>query len=201
MRRFSTPNQEQQIEYLKQKGAHIDTFESLTICTYITTIRGKEYPAAVIFRGKSKKPLLEGYFSQGWEVFANRILDIKEAELDQIERDRKYQAEKKARYEKACAEIKVGDIYYNSWGYEQTNVDFYLVTGRPSKCFVELTPIGMTTVGEPTSWCSDRVIANPDAKIGDPERRKINAYGGISLGRHYSASKWDGRPTHRSWGY
>lgn len=201
MRRFSTPNQEQQIEYLTKKGAHVETYETLTIAYTEVTIKGKDYPAVTIFRGKSKNPILNCYFAQGLDRMMERVLEIKEGEQDRILADEKYKSEKKERYEKACKEIKEGDIFYNSWGYEQTNVDFYIVTGRPSKCFVELTPIACKTVGEPTSWCSDRVTANPNAKIGDPERRKINQYGGISLSRGYSASKWDGGNLHRSWGY
>ncbi len=37
-------------------------------------------------------------------------------------------------------EIKVGDIFYTSWGYEQTNVKFWQVVKRTAKS-VRLRPI------------------------------------------------------------
>ena len=36
---------------------------------------------------------------------------------------------------------KIGDLFYSSWGYEQTNIDFYQVTDV-TKRMVGLTPIG-----------------------------------------------------------
>ena len=29
--------------------------------------------------------------------------------------------------------IKIGDIFYNSWGYDQTNIDFYQVVATTAK--------------------------------------------------------------------
>ncbi len=36
-----------------------------------------------------------------------------------------YKAEKKAKANEAFKDVKVGDIFYTSWGYDQTNVEFY----------------------------------------------------------------------------
>ena len=42
--------------------------------------------------------------------------------------------------------IKVGDIFYTSWGYDQTNVDFYEVVGlTPSGKSVKLHSIAATS--------------------------------------------------------
>ena len=37
--------------------------------------------------------------------------------------------------------IKVGDIFVSSWGYDQTNVDFYQVVKLVGKSTIELLPI------------------------------------------------------------
>jgi hypothetical protein len=39
-----------------------------------------------------------------------------------------------------CPMPKVGDLFYSSWGYDQTNIDFYQVTTVRNK-MVGLTPI------------------------------------------------------------
>jgi hypothetical protein len=48
-----------------------------------------------------------------------------------------------------CPMPKVGDLFYSSWGYEQTNIDFYQVTAVNKK-MVDLTPIaGERKYGQP----------------------------------------------------
>ncbi len=42
--------------------------------------------------------------------------------------------------------VKVGDIFVESWGYDQTNVDFYQVT-KTMKKMVEIKPIWGKQVG------------------------------------------------------
>ena len=39
------------------------------------------------------------------------------------------------------AGVKVGDVFVDSWGWEQTNIDFYQVVGLRGKSSVELRPI------------------------------------------------------------
>ena len=43
--------------------------------------------------------------------------------------------------------VKEGDVFVESWGYDQTNVDFYQVTGTTKK-MVEIKPIDGKLVGE-----------------------------------------------------
>ncbi len=43
--------------------------------------------------------------------------------------------------------VKVGDIFVEDWGYDQTNVDFYQVT-KTTKKMVEIKPIAGKMVGE-----------------------------------------------------
>lgn len=53
--------------------------------------------------------------------------------------------------------VQPGDIFYCSWGYDQTNVDFYVVT-RVTTAKAEVLPIGSKLVGD-GGW---KVVANPD---------------------------------------
>ena len=97
--------------------------------------------------------------------------------------------------------VKVGDLYYTSWGYEQTNIDFYKVVGLVGKATAEIVKIGSITT-ETTSWGSDRVKPNPEVTIGEPFRVRITAYG-LSMGKtvgHATKTTLD-KDYHRSWYY
>ena len=55
--------------------------------------------------------------------------------------------------------VKVGDIFYMSWGYEQTNVDFFRVEALKGKTQVVLKEVKLKMIEDKaTSWASaDRV--------------------------------------------
>lgn len=91
-----------------------------------------------------------------------------------------------------------GDILYCSWGYEQTNVDFYKVTKVLSKHFVEICKISHKSV-ESTGWASDTVVADPETVVGPPMRKKANNTNSVRLSSFEYAMKYDGKPLHRSW--
>jgi hypothetical protein len=88
---------------------------------------GKSYLLAFI--GKAKKPA-------AYYAFRNQELRDKYLGelLDRREKDLAYKAERAAAVAaekaKAVELVKVGDIFVCSWGWEQTNVDFYEVTAK-----------------------------------------------------------------------
>ena len=79
---------------------------------------------------------------------------------------------------------KVGSIFSTSWGYDQTNVEFYEVTERPSPHFVVIREIGQNVEAE--SWSSNRVTPAPGRYIGDPIRKKITPNGLIKIDHIYA---------------
>ena len=61
------------------------------------------------------------------------------------------EAEKIARREAnkgGTAEINLGDVFYTSWGYDQTNVDFFQVVGYKGKTMLKLRKIAKEQVTE-----------------------------------------------------
>lgn len=106
--------------------------------------------------------------------------------------------------------IKVGDIFKATWGYDQTNVDFYVVTRLTPK-MVELQECGYKTVGDPTSWASDNVAPDPEKRIGGTFLRRPSVYGAGTIRREpcvmvsinsvsVAAKMFDvNEVTHRSW--
>lgn len=70
--------------------------------------------------------------------------------------------------------INVGDIFKSTWGYDQTNVDFYVVTRKTAK-MIELQECGRKSLGQ-TSWASDKVIPDPDTRLGGKFLRRPTIY-------------------------
>ena len=121
-----------------------------------------------------------------------------------IEMAKEYKAEQKLSKEKDKAEffesIKVGDIFVDSWGYDQTNVDFYLVT-KKLKASIKIVKIGSKIVS--TSIGTEMVVPVKDAVIGE-ERTKIPQDGYIKTSSYSLARPWDGKPmreTAAGWGH
>jgi len=121
-----------------------------------------------------------------------------------VEMANEYKAEQKLKRENEKAEffesIKVGDIFVDSWGYDQTNVDFYLVT-KKLKASIKIVKIGSKVVA--TSIGSEKVVPVPDAVIGE-EKTKVPQDGYIRTHSFSTARLWDGKPRHETasgWGH
>ena len=111
---------------------------------------------------------------------------------------------------------KVGDILYSSWGYDQTNIDFYAVR-KVSDSSVWIQKIQSKVVAI-TGWAHQDVMpvdssqyevrdyeAGPEVYITKTypiKRKKIqpstfSGYG-VSINSYASAFLWDGKPLGQS---
>jgi hypothetical protein len=94
--------------------------------------------------------------------------------------------------------IAIGTIFESSWGYDQTNVDFYKVTGKTAK-FITLQKVGSKIVQE-TGWAESVVIPG-ETEIGKPFKRKVQTFAWgvyVSISDYASASPWAGKPVRQS---
>lgn len=98
--------------------------------------------------------------------------------------------------------LKVGDVLYYSWGYDQTNVDFFEVVSTTAKT-VSVRAIG----GEQKSDAgvgpmSGHVIPRPGHYCGEPTTKRVcpesDGPGYLHMA-HGIASRWDGTPQYVSW--
>ncbi len=153
---------------------------------------------------RAKKSLTIGYYATETErAEACKVWMLKADELE-ADKQTKMQARrdaKKAESANAKKGFKVGDIVYSSWGYEQTNIDFYRITKR-TKCFATLQPLGSSVVNSP-QWAVDNVVPGGEltGKQGEPFRGRIGVYGGkeTSINVKYQvASLWNGNPLTQS---
>lgn len=151
-------------------------------------------PSAIGYAGKSKKSTWYFSFSneKQFQEKMNRFLEgLEQHELAKV----KWRAERAA-YD-ARSEYKAGDIVYNSWGYEQTNIDYYQVLEVSAK-FLKLRPIASRmTDSEQSQSMSGRCEPIPDQFTGEAMKRGVSK-GGVNF-KHGCGSKYDGRPRYCSW--
>lgn len=98
--------------------------------------------------------------------------------------------------------IEVGHVFATSWGYEQTNVEFFEVTRLIGKNTVELREVGQVTTE--TGMTSGRTMPRLGHYTGEAfERRVSMSYGNPSVRIHSSANGhlWNGKPKSYSWGH
>lgn len=89
----------------------------------------------------------------GLEEYAEQVRKEEPAEEKKAE---KKAAEKVNKYG-----VKVGDVFFDSWGYEQTNIDFYQVVGLRGTTQIILAAIGKE--GRAIGFCSEMVKPKKDA--------------------------------------
>ena len=68
--------------------------------------------------------------------------------------------------------IKVGDLFYDSWGYEQTNIDFYEVVGLKGKCTAIIRKVKNDYISG-YGW-SGKTRALPGQYVGQPYTVRTN---------------------------
>jgi hypothetical protein len=158
------------------------------VYTY-TTANGKV--GAMAFHGKAAKP--------DWH-FAFTNEEHRTKKVAEFFANRKSWADYKAQgraERQAPHTLKVGDILVSSWGYDQTNIDFYQVT-RVMKSSVEIRQIKSKSGPEEgfmTAYCT----ADKDNFCGEPMLKRANSTNSVSIASYASASPWDGKPERYSW--
>ena len=69
--------------------------------------------------------------------------------------------------------VQVGDVFVCSWGYDQTNIDYYQVT-RVMGAMVEVREIARQS--EQTEWLQGNCVPAPGKFIGKSMRKKISVW-------------------------
>lgn len=121
---------------------------------------------------------------------------------DEAKAKRKQKAKEAQKALSAAEFYKVGDVVYCSWGFEQTQVDFYRVI-RVLPKQIEVAELYQKTVeGSEMShgMACDRVPDNELRPNGDKYRLTVRPGGDLSkISSFQYPHKWDGLPKYRSW--
>lgn len=148
------------------------------------------------FAGKSNKPLWHYAFG----TQSNRIEEIRKT----IEIRKNYLDSKKQRQDEKANFVhglKVGDIMVCSWGYDQTNIDFYQVTDVRGKNVV-IREIATKVVGD-EGGPSERVMPALGHFVGEPMTKRPGGSTGhpsVKVHSFASAHLWDGQPERQTGG-
>lgn len=189
-------NQEANIEFYKNH------YQDVVMSSYgrdkiMRATDKKDRPVLLVWQGKQKNPYSHYYYNS-LERREEKIAEIKKIEDMIAER----KAEQKAERSKA-PEFEVGDIFSDSWGYDQTNVDFYECIEKPSAHYGIFREIGADRVeGSEGHDCCQLVPAPGrylDGRKGEPMRLKVQfQYGAVRIKtRSYShAAKTDPTESH-----
>lgn len=96
-----------------------------------------------------------------------------------------------------AGQFDVGQILYSSWGYDQTNVDFYRIEQRRGN-FVTLQELESAESSDGAQSMTGRVVPlEPHQARGEPIRRKVHAMPGttfVKINSYAFAYPWDGTP-------
>lgn len=153
------------------------------------------YPALMAFSGRANKPAIhKAYLSEEDRktAFGNIIENTRSSKIRKEEyKDRQTQT----------TTLEVGDILDSSWGYEQTNVDFYQVTAVVGKRTIKIRKISHEMVEDSmiSHGMACDVVPVKDSFIGEEMTKVVTSGDHISFNSYRGASKWNGRPCYNSW--
>ena len=160
--------------YIPKGAVKVSDKQSDAVAYVYTQVPGRF--SAAIFFGKQAKPYSKYYY----RTEAQRDGAIASA-FEARRTTTAYKAERQAKRKAFVHSYKVGDLFRRSWGYDQTNVDYYEVT-EVSGRMVTVREIGQVCV-ETGNMCG-QTTPQPGKFTGEPKRClaqdgsiKINHYG------------------------
>ena len=156
------------IRYVPQGYSLLAKDERFGFEVYGNSMAGKSY--AICFRGKAIKPAWH-YSFKSEDAMRKQIEDTLRNEMDSADR----KAKRKAEYRAACAshDVKPGDIFRASWGYDQTNIDYFQIISVSGQ-MATICAIGCEA--EETGFMQGESVPALDCFIGEPFQKKIQKY-------------------------
>lgn len=194
--------------YIPTKAAYLNIKktiwkEMLEIYTYESKHKSSVF-CLLIFKGKGQKPWFHGSYSRD---------DLRLTTIENVKRNLRADIERKEAAREARKTFKnpyeAGDIFYSSWGYDQTNLDFYQVIKTTPKTLTlrpissERTKGGGCSMSEYRSALKDQFHGEPfrasiSVQIGENGKTNHYVVGKNIFGGHM-AFLWDGKPKYCSW--
>lgn len=195
MRRRFQPTRENFIP----KGAIKITPKGLDLVIYLYSDRGGQ-PCALAFGGKRSKPDLHVRYSKP----ERREAHLRE-HVENARRVAEYKAEQQAKRTGFKHSFKVGNILHHSWGWEQTNCEFYQVieTTPGTITFRELTQRAVPDSQQKHGMAENRLPV-PGSFLDDAQpitkrpQYQQDGPGNVPM-KHGCCSLWDGRSKYCSW--
>lgn len=157
---------------------------------YATDDSSRYYLLAFIGRALKPDRRMSGYY-RSTEARGGAIARMAEGRAAHHAAAAIRQAERKTPHT-----LQRGNVLYTSWGYEQTNSEFYEVTGVAGS-MVELRQVAATL--DETGSMQGRKTALPGRYVGEPIRRRPRSNNSVRINDVCDAWLWDGRARSVSW--
>ena len=161
--------------------------------------REDDKPVAIAFPIKGKNSIWY-YGFRSKESMQKKIDGLIESRIKWKEEVKKRRAE---RYQPH--NVKVGDVFYSSWGYDQTNIDWFQVDKLIGKNKITVVPLGSKFVGNTPEGFDDKVVpggqSNRNDLIKGSKNYIVNMEGGrpsFSVNSFARAYPWDGTPKYET---
>ena len=153
----------------------------------------KQQFCAIAYRGKA--------YHNAWHyayATAEKRAEQISSWLDGERQEAKRKAERQLKRKAERLELKPGDILHYSWGYEQTNCEFWQVVKVTAKT-ATIREIGSKSTGrENGNSMSEYLLPCPGQFFGPEIRRRCCGPKGVNM-RHGTADLWGGQPMYSSW--
>lgn len=169
------------------EGAELREFPAARMIAYC--YEGKFGPAFVVYKGRQTKAFAHFYYPTSAQR-DTALLCIVEREAAAVQVSAKNAAAR-------VHGLTVGDVLYESYGYEQTNVNFYQVVRVPSAISVVVIAIAKDTIEHKDLAMTGTVTPKIDCfAAGGKEHMRRAVDAGIVNGFSGSGclKKWDGKP-------
>lgn len=144
-------------------------------------------PYAIGFSGSGSKPFFHTRYTKP-EARATQIQGYIQNSLAAA----KEKADRAAARKEYTHNLSVGDILEGSWGYDQTNVEFYEVIEIVSDKTVKIREIAQESVTNST------VKPRPGVYTGPVLKKLITHGGSAKINSSVSVYKWDGSPCYQT---
>lgn len=152
-------------------------------------------PSVRVFYGKQSKPVVACYYLARKGMSAEQVRTESVAYAFKSRRTSlANKAEWKAKRMAAAkaGKVEVGAYFYTSWGYDQTNIDWYRVEKLIGQTMAEVVEVAAMDASKGNeAWMTGKSIPS-DQPCGKPFRVRLNG-DGFKAGRN-SAYRWDGTP-------
>jgi hypothetical protein len=162
---------------------------------------------------QNEKPTLKARGLKANNFFANYYFHTEEQRRKYLkrilrnayanEKQKKSRRESRKSTPEKLAKVQPGIIFYSSWGYDQTNVDFYQVKSVKGN-FAIIQEIRQESEPGSSELMSSSVKGIKNAFIGDEIRKKINFNSWnndpyFHFNGFNDANVWDGKSKYCSW--
>lgn len=149
-------------------------------------------PSCIAFPKKGKNKLF-------WYRFKN--VEQMNKHINNALENAKTREEEKAKYKAARLQahsLKVGDVLYTSWGYDQTNIDFYKVVKLVGKTSVKLCSMNNQYLNSDCR-ASDKVVPGDIKENAEPFLKRVHGKNNsINISSFEYATKWNNEPKYQT---